>query len=114
MATYAERAEMIVTGIIDGVPTPEQIQRIGDAFADLNFPEQGTGITIAQAVYAQRPLIDGEPDTSPLTGAEKAEIFVRTFRSWGQGIIRHYAERQESLNYTDEIATAGDTAVGDL
>ena len=123
MATYTERAEALATALIDAAPTPEQIQRIGNAFAEA--PVLFGSENIVAVVYEARPDIDsgevdelGNPimvkDTSPLTGAEKAEIFVRTTRAWAQHVLRTVAENKQRQIIESNITLAGDTAAGDL
>jgi len=118
MATYIQRAQALIEAAIDGTATAEQQQRVAVAF-EAYAPD------IVAAIKAARPLVDsgevdGEgnpimvPDDSPLTNAEKAEVFVRAYRRWGKSVVRAVAENTARAGNDAAVKAAGDAAEGDL
>jgi len=109
MATYIQRAQAIIEGAIDAVPTAEQLNRVADAFM-LYAPD------IVQAVIDARPPTGSPeaPDLSPLTNAEKAEVFVKSMRRWGKSVLRAMAEKGARDDNAGNVTAAGDAAEGDL
>ena len=98
MATWVQRAQSIIEGVTDAVPTATQQQRI------------------AERCMQYRPdlaeLIPVDPENP--TNEEKAQVFVTTVRQWGQSWLRLMAEKEEEANNDAAVTAAGDTAVGDL
>jgi len=118
MATYIQRAQALIEAAIDGVSTAEQQQRVAAAFE--NYAPD-----IVAAVKAARPLVDsgeldGEgnpimiPDASPLTNAEKAEVFVKAYIRWGRSVLRAMAEKSTEDANAAAVKAAGDTAESDF
>lgn len=98
MATYGQRALAIIEGAIDATPSAAQQQRI------------------AEAVIKYRPdiLVQVATDPANPTQAEKAEVFVRAVREWGQSWLRATAEKDAGADAQATITAAGDTAAADL
>lgn len=98
MATYSQRALGIIEGAIDAVPDAAQQQRIADAAIKYR-PD------ILQAVAV---------DPVNPTQAEKAEVFVKAVKEWGQSWLRAMAEKDSRAGHEPTAVAAGDTAAGDL
>ena len=109
MATYIQRAQALIDAAIDGTATAEQQQRVAAAF-EAYAPD------IVAAVKAARPPVGDppEPDTSPLTNAEKAEVFVEAYRRWGKSVLRATAESDARASNAAAVVAAGDAAEQDL
>ena len=54
------------------------------------------------------------PDTSDLTNAEKAQVFVEAYRRWGKSVLRATAESNQRASNAASVKAAGDTAEADL
>jgi hypothetical protein len=98
MATYINRALAIIEGAIDTTPDAAHQQRI--ATAAIKYRPD---ILLAVAVDPENP-----------TQAEKAEVFVKVVRSWGQSWLRAGAEKTTRTDNDAEVEAAGDAAAGDL
>lgn len=98
MATYVERANSIVAGVIDDVPTAQQKQNIADA-ATKYRPDVLRSI----AVDPENP-----------TTEEKAGVFVQIVRQWGQSWLRSVAEEGARTDNDAVVEAASDAAAGDL
>jgi len=98
MATYLDRANSIVEGVIDGVPTAQQKQNIADAAIKYR-PDLLASI----AVDPENP-----------TAEEKAGIFVEATREWGKSWL--FATASKDNRDANEAAAnaAGDAAAGDF
>ena len=118
MATYIQRAQALIDAAIDGTSTAAQQQRVAAAFE--NYAPD-----IVAAVKAARPLVDSGqvdenndpimiPDASPLTNAEKAEVFVNAYVRWGKSVLRAMAEKSTADANTAAVKAAGDAAEIDL
>ena len=109
MATWGQRAISIFEGVTDATPTQEQQDRVLAKF-EAYAPD------IKQAIMDARPLVGDppEPDTSPLTTSEQAELMVKAFRRFGRSVLRAEAEREERSNNDANVTAAGDTAEADL
>ena len=109
MATWGQRAISIFEGVTDAAPTQEQQDRVLARFVEY-APD------IAQAVIDARPPINSpeEPDTSPLTTGEKAEVMVKAFRRFGRSVVRAKAEQEAREDNAANVTAAGDTAEADL
>ena len=98
MATYLERANTIVSGVIDGTPTAQQKQNIADASIKYR-PDLLENI----AVDPQNP-----------TAEEKAGVFVEAIRDWGKSWLRAMAEKDNRDANEPNAESDGDAAAGDL
>ena len=109
MATWGQRAISIFEGVTDAAPTQEQQDRVLARFEEY-APD------IVQAVKDARPPVGDppEPDDSPLTTGEQAEVMVKAFRRFGRSVLRAKAEQEARANNDATVAAAGDTAEGDL
>ena len=98
MATYLDRANSIVEGAIDGVPTAQQKQNIA-----------------AAAIKYRPDLLESiAVDPENPTAEEMAAVFVEAMRDWGKSWLRAIAEKDARTDNDAVVAAAGDTAAGDL
>lgn len=98
MATYLDRANSIVEGAIDAVPTAEQKQRIADAAMK----------------YRPDLLAQIAVDPENPTAEEKAGVFVEALREWGRSWLRDAAEKDARAANDAAVTAAGDAAAGDI
>ncbi len=98
MATYVARAKAIIDAVIDGTATNAQKQRIADAVI----------------IYRKALLKEVAADPLSPTGEEKAEVFVRAVREWGQAWLFAGARKASADGHKATDDAAGDAAAGDL
>ena len=98
MATYLERANSIVEGVIDGTPTAQQKQNI----ADLAIK------------YRPNLLKTIAVDPENPTGEEKAGVFVEAVREWGKSWLHSIGKKDYRDGNEAAAEAAGDAAAGDL
>jgi hypothetical protein len=94
--TFTERATAIVNAIIDGTATPQQMRRIGEAFA------------------ARYPANFAPANPANPTSADYARCFVLSVRQFGRRTLRSVAVDQSTAEAQADAQAAADAAQGDL
>lgn len=99
MATWVERAQQIIGGVLDGLPTaPQQQQNIGN-----------------RAIQYRPDLLEQiAADPANPTNEEKAEVFVTAVRQRALSWLRVAAEAEARAGNEGAVTAAGDAAVADL
>lgn len=97
-ATYVDRAQGIIDGVIDGTSTVQQQQNVASAFITYR-PD----LLLLYAIDPENP-----------TNEEKAQVFVEALRLWGREILRSQAEKTTRDSNEAAAIAAGAAAEGDL